>query len=331
MNLRLALLIFGLIAILTGCKPDPKPVVDNTKKARVKVPMINADSVYSYVEKQLDFGYRITGTPEHEACKDWYVAKFKSFGLKVNVQKFKEKIFSGQQMQGYNVIAQLNPKMTKRVVLAAHWDSRFIADKDKDENNHDKPIMGADDGASGVAALLEIARVISENEISMGVDFILFDIEDQGDMGGMETTWALGSQYWAENKVPKNYQADFGILLDMIGAKGARFGQEYNSRLGAPKVLDKVWKLAQNMGYADLFQDYNAGSIADDHKYMNAAGIPTIDIISIPFPEKRESSFGHYHHTLDDNIDIIDKRTLKVVTQVVTAVLYRHSDGTLGL
>jgi Iap family predicted aminopeptidase len=165
----------------------------------------------------------------------------------------------------------------------------------------------------------------------MGVDFILFDVEDQGDMGGDVSTWALGSQYWAKNKVPQNYDADFGILLDMIGAKGARFGREGYSMNFAPEVMNKIWKLAQNMGYSDLFQDFETGGIADDHVYMNQAGIPTIDIISIPNPNNQESSFGAYHHTLADNIDIIEKRNLKVVGQVVLAALYRHSDGTLGL
>jgi len=234
-------------------------------------------------------------------------------------------------MPGYNIIAQINPDHPTRVIIGAHWDSRFIADKDPDEENHDDPIMGADDGASGVAAIIELARIISENPIDMGVDFILFDIEDQGDMGGTTETWALGSQYWAKNKVPSNYDADFGILLDMIAAKGARFGRESYSTRYAPEVMNKVWKLAQNMGYSDLFQDYQSGAIADDHVYMNQAGIPTIDIISIPNPSNKESSFGAYHHTIADNIDIIDKRNLKIVGQIVLAVLYRHSDGTLGL
>lgn len=323
-------LCFGLLIsflVLSACKSDPAPKTDSSKKVRVKVPVFNGDNAYAAIEKQLSFGYRIPGTTEHEACKDWLVDELKGHGLKVNVQKFKEKIYTGQEMQGYNIIAQHNPKHKKRVVLAAHWDSRFIADKDKDASNHDKPIYGADDGASGVAALLEIARLINENPIDMGVDIILFDIEDQGNMNGIQETWALGSQYWAKNKVPKKYNADFGILLDMIAAKGARFGKESNSMNYAANYMNKVWKLAQNMGYADLFQDYQAGGIADDHLYMNRAGIPTIDIINIPNPQNRESSFGHYHHTVDDNIDIIDKRNLRIVGQVVTAVLYKYSDG----
>lgn len=326
------ILFLILVVFLAGCKSDPPPAQKETQaKARAKVPQFQVDSAYSYLVKQLDFGFRVPGTAEHAATKDWLVEKLDGFGLKVKVQKFETTIYTGQKMPGYNIVAQHKPDHRDRVVVAAHWDSRFIADKDPNPDHHDDPIMGADDGASGVAAILEIARSVSENPIDMGVDFILFDVEDQGDMGGDANTWALGSQYWAKNKVPQNYSADFGILLDMIAAKGARFGREGYSMRFAPDVMNKIWKMAQNMGYSDLFQDFQAGGIADDHVYMNQAGIPTIDIISIPNPNDQESSFGAYHHTLDDNIDIIDKRNLKVVGQVVLAALYRHSDGTLGL
>ena len=318
--------------VLSSCNNDTKPATTPDKpKTRAKVPQFQVDSAYSYLTKQLDFGFRVPGTDEHEACKDWLVEKLESFGLSVKVQKFKSKIFTGAEMPGYNIIAQHNPDHKQRVIVGAHWDTRIFADKDPDEENHDDPIMGADDGASGVAAILELARSVSQNPIDMGVDFILFDVEDQGDMGGDVKTWALGSQYWAKNLVPRNYSADFGILLDMIAAKGARFNKEGNSMQYAPQVVDEVWKLAQNMGYSDLFRDYKTGPIADDHVYMIQAGIPTIDIISIPNPDNRESSFGAYHHTIADNIDIISKRNLKVVGQVVLATLYRHSDGTLGL
>lgn len=332
MSYKLFAAIIAVSLVLFSCKSDPKPVVEDLpSKTRAKVPPFNVDSSYQFLVDQLDFGYRVPGTDAHEACRDYLVAKLRSYGLTVKVQKFKADIYTGVKMPGYNIIAQYKPEHSKRVALAAHWDTRMIADKDPDAENHDDPIMGADDGASGVAGLLEIARTIQQNPINLGVDFMLFDVEDQGDMGGDVKTWALGSQYWSQNKVPNNYDADFGILLDMIAAKGARFGREQYSMRDAPQVMNTVWKLAQNMGYSDLFQDYNAGGIADDHVYMNAAGIPTIDIISIPFPENRESSFGHYHHTVADNIDVIDKRNLKVVGQVVLAVLYRHSDGTLGL
>lgn len=329
MKLRNLAYFFMIVVAFIGCKGDPKPdstpIVPATKAT---VPAFNADSAYAYIVAQLDFGYRVPGTQAHEECRDWIVEKLSAFGYKPEVQEFKERIHTGVTMPGYNIIAQHNPELNKRVVLAAHWDTRYAADKDSDPENHNKPILGADDGASGVAGLLEIARLIKENNINLGVDFIFFDIEDQGAMGENQThTWALGSQYWSRNKVPKNYQADFGILLDMIAAKGARFGREGYSTRYAGVYQNKIWKLAQNMGYSDLFQDFNAGGIADDHLYMNQAGIPTVNIISTPNPSNAESSFGHYHHTIADDLDIIDKRNLKVVGQVVTAVIYRYSDG----
>ncbi len=332
MKLGSLVLVSLIIVLISACKSDPKGgVTTDSPKPKAKIPVFTVDSAYSFLQEQVDFGFRYPGTKEQEACRDYLVAKLESFGLKVQVQDFEATIFDGEKVPGYNIIAQHKPNHKTRVILGAHWDSRKIADKDPDEENQDDPILGADDGASGVAAILEIARTISQNPIDMGVDFILFDVEDQGDMGGEVTTWALGSQYWAKNLVPNNYKADFGILLDMIAAKGARFGREQYSMRDAPQVMNKIWKLAQNMGYSDLFQDYNAGGIADDHVYMNKAGIPTIDIISIPRPQNKESSFGAYHHTVHDNMEIIDKRPLRVVGQVVLTALYRHSDGSLGL
>jgi Zn-dependent M28 family amino/carboxypeptidase len=323
-------LIIGFLFTTLGffsCKQEqdkaPEKVVE-TKN--VKVPPFNGDLAYSLVEKQLSFGVREPGTDGHKACKDWMVNYLDSLGLKINIQEFKAERYDGKKLTGYNIMAQLNPDKKNRVLLAAHWDTRFMAEKDSNEEMKQKAISGADDGATGVAALLAIAKVVSDNPIDLGVDFLLLDLEDQGNSNGGNDSWALGAQYWARNKVPAGYRAKYGILLDMVGAKHAAFGREGYSVRFANTYLDKVWDLAKKMGYGDLFQDYNAGAIADDHYYINTIGrIPMIDIINRPM--KTESGFGEYHHTHGDNIDIIDKRTLRVVGQVVTAVLYRESSG----
>ena len=324
-----------LLALLVGysscksdktTKPTPKPAV---KKPRVKVPKFNGDIAYQYTEKQLSFGHRIPGTPEHAATKDWYVEKFEAAGAEVIVQEFKSSFLGLENRQSYNIIAKINPDHTNRVMLAAHWDSRLIAEKDEDKVMQKKPIMGADDGATGTAILLHIAEVIQQNPIDLGIDIVLFDAEDQGDSEGVETTWCLGSQYWSKNPHEPNYKAKFGILLDMVGAKDAQFGREGYSEAWAKPVLDKIWGLAQGMGYTDFFQNFKGGGITDDHKYvMENRGFPMVDIINIPQnPATGKTSFGHYHHTHKDDMDIVSKRTLKVVGQVVTAVIYKESDG----
>lgn len=322
------LTFFSLINI--GCKNDKssatelneKPISATPKKKAV-VPPVNADSTYAFVEKQLSFGTRVPGSPGHKAMKEWLVTKTKSFGLEVMVQEFTTSFMNKTNVKAYNIIASLNPEKSERILLAAHWDTRLIAEKDPDAKKVNTPIMGADDGGSGVAALLEIMRVMSEKQIDLGVDFIFFDAEDQGNEG---VDWCLGSQYWSKNLHKKDYKADWGILLDLIGAKGAMFHKEEFSRYYAKTYLDKVWALAQKMGYGKYFIDQPVGTIQDDHYFVNTgANIPMIDIINtLP-----SGMFGSYHHTHKDDIGIIDKDVLKAVTQVTIAAVYKYSDGSL--
>lgn len=329
MNNKSILLIgFSLLILsLTGCKEEPaKTPEKSVEKKAVKVPPFDGELAFRLVEKQLSFGVREPGTEGHSACKDWIADYMDSIGLKVEVQEFKAERFDRKKLKGYNIMAQFNPEKKNRVLLAAHWDTRFMAEKDPNDDMKEKPILGADDGATGVAVLMAIAQVVTKNPIDLGVDFLFLDLEDQGNANGGNDSWALGAQYWARNKVPSGYRAKYGILLDMVGAKHAAFGREGYSVRFANNYLDKVWDLAKKMGYGDLFQDFNSGAIADDHYYINAIGrIPMIDIINRPM--KTESGFGEYHHTHEDDIEIVDTRTLRVVGQVVTAVLYRESSG----
>lgn len=317
--------------LLIGCKPDPKsttnkPAEEVLKAPTAKIPSSNADRIFGLVEKQLAFGYRVPGTPEHVACKDWFVEVLTPLADKVEVQEFPASFYHVKDAPSYNVIATFNPQHKTRILLAAHWDSRIVAEKDKDEAKKNMPISGADDGASGVAALLEIAQLLKENPIDLGVDIILFDAEDQGLSGGNDLkTWCLGSQYWSSNKHIKGYTAKFGILLDMIGSKTARFGKDSISEQYAGKYQNKIWSLAQRMGQDDLFVNDRFQGIMDDHYYVNTvAHIPMVDIINYQIDKGK---FGEYHHTHDDNIDIISKSNLRKVTQLVLAVLYKTSDG----
>lgn len=316
--------------IISGCKNDPSTTKKSSsteevlKEPTAKIPKSDAERIFGHVEKQLSFGYRVPGTPEHVACKDWFVSFLTPLADEVVVQDFPASFYDVVDAPSYNVIATFNPKHKKRVILAAHWDSRIVAEKDKDESKKDKPIYGADDGASGVAALLEIAQILKENPIDLGVDIILFDAEDQG-TPKTTNTWCLGSQFWSKNKHKKGYTAKFGILLDMIGSKTARFGKDGISAQYAGKYQDKIWTLAQRMGQSDLFVNDKFEGILDDHYWVNTvAHIPMVDILNYQIDKGK---FGEYHHTHDDNIDIISKVNLRKVTQLVLAVLYKTSDG----
>ncbi len=324
MNKTLWITLMGSAVLwIAACTSESKQ--STTPRERVTVPAFNGDNAYAHVEKQLSFGPRVPGTAPHKDQIEWMVAHLELLGAKVLRQNFEASFMGRKDVECTNVMAQFNPQHPNRILLAAHFDTRAVADKDNERK--DEPIPGADDGASGVAVLMEIARVISEHPIDLGVDILLLDAEDQGSNGSDQSnTWALGAQLWSVKKVPPGYKAKFGILLDMVGSKNATFGKEYYSNKYAPRVLNKVWLLAKRMGYSDLFQGYVAGNVMDDHYYINEYGkIPMIDIINIKPDDGR--SFGAYHHTHDDDIDIISKRTLRVVGQVVTAVLYKESDG----
>jgi len=320
---------FLLITILfmVSCTPDPSaPAPKTATKPAVKIPKFNRDSAYVFTEKQVAFGPRLPNTEGHRKCKEWYVQKFKAYGAEVIEQDFQVKSYENKMLNATNIIAQYNPEKTNRVVLAAHWDTRYKAEQDADDKKKKQPILGADDGASGVGMLLEIARQIQANPIGLGVDIVLFDAEDQGDNGGNETTWCLGSQHWSRNFHKAGYKAKFGILLDMAGAKNARFAKDGTSMKHASKVMNKVWKIAQERGYGNYFVNESTGELIDDHKFVNEiAKIPMIDIINRPAGSR--SGFGEYWHTHDDNMSVISKSTLRAVGQTVLAVIYRESVG----
>ena len=324
--LILIIFLLGSIGCTSDPKPDPKVTPIDPPVKNVDIPKFHRDSAYLFIKKQVDFGPRVPNTKAHTTTKNWYVEKFKSYGAEVIEQDFQVRSFQNKMLNATNVIAQFNPENSHRVVLAAHWDTRHIGDQDADVNKQKEAIAGADDGASGVGILIEIARQISLNEIDMGVDIVLFDAEDQGLTGGKETDWCLGSQHWARNLHRSPYKPKFGILLDMAGSKDARFTKDETSMTYAPKVMNKVWKIAQERGYGNFFVNQASGPLIDDHKFVNEiASIPMIDIINRPAGSR--TGFGNYWHTHDDDMSVIDKKTLRAVGQTVLAVIYKEAAG----
>ncbi|PCJ89889.1 MAG: glutamine cyclotransferase [Flavobacteriales bacterium] len=306
-----------------------KPAVEKPKLPVLSVPVFNADSAYYYIEKQVDFGPRVPNTDAHRKCALWMENELKSYGLEVLVQEGEVTAFNKKKLQIKNIIGRFNAENPSRILLFAHWDVRPYADRDT--KNRAKPIDGANDGGSGVGVLLEIARQLSLNEDTprVGVDIIFFDAEDYGQpsetMAQQQgNTWCLGTQYWAKNPPIANYAPRYGILLDMVGATDAVFPQEAHSLYYAPYVVNNVWSTAARLGYSNYFvnkREYRG--LTDDHFYVNTmAKIPSIDIVHY---HVGKSDFGHFHHTHKDNMDIIDKSTLKAVGQTLLEVIYRES------
>lgn len=323
--------LFWVVAmgvLLFNCSDSNKETT--TKKAvklLVQAPSFNADSAYAFVKAQVDFGPRVPNSIEHVAAGDYFVETLNGYGAEVKEQKFNATTFDGVEVSLRNIFAAFNKSATKRILLATHWDSRPFADKDPDAP--EKAMEAANDGASGVGVLLEIARVISEKSPNVGVDILLFDGEDWGekhDMGyvktpaNLETWWCLGSQYWSKNK--GGYSAYYGILLDMVGAKGAQFHIEGISNTYAPKIVRNIWTTASTIGYGNYFIHKQQPAITDDHKFVNEiAKIPMVDIVHF---DPTHGYFGDYHHTHKDNMELIDKRTLKAVGQTILAVIYNE-------
>lgn len=327
----LPLLTTGIIIMtLSGCGDRTRTGTNaedqNTKKAAaIFVPGFNADSAYSYIERQLAFGPRIPNTAAHQACAKWLEVSFKRFTPHVVVQQANLRAFDGTMLRSSNIIAQFNPENKSRVLLCAHWDSRPWADHDPDPANRKKPVPAANDGGSGVGVLLEIARQMSLHNPGIGVDIVLFDAEDYGEpqdlQGTNEDSWGLGSQYWSKYPHVTGYMARFGILLDMVGAEGATFTMEGTSMYYAPDIMRNVWDIANRLGHDSYFSTKKTGRITDDHLYVNdILKIPTIDIID--YDQDREKGFFQYWHTTKDDMSNISKETLMAVGQTVLTVVY---------
>lgn len=326
-----SLIVCAATLLLIACgnePPPPAPVPAPVLPALPPTPEFDADSAYAWVAAQVAFGPRVPGTAAHTACGDALVARFKALGAEVVEQTGSVTVYSGQKVPLRNIIARFKPEVKERVLLFAHWDTRPFADKDDERKN--EPIDGANDGASGVGVLMEVARSIAKKDHGPGVDILLTDVEDYGQPSGamvgdersMET-WALGAQYFAKNPHVSGYTARFGILLDMVGAKDAKFYREALSMQFAPAVVNKVWRTAAAIGHGDRFiQETKYFVGIDDHVPVNKVlRIPSIDIIQY---DPSTQAFGPYWHTHDDNLSVIDRETLRAVGRTVLEVVWQE-------
>lgn len=327
----LSSILFLFVLVLLGACTNNPPVSNNPEQPKVQEkalnpsPEFNRDSAYAYVLEQVKFGPRVPGSKAHEKCGQYFEAILRSRGLSVVTQRPGVTTYDGKTHRLYNVVASYKPEASERILFLAHWDTRHIADNDSIRK--DDPIDGADDGASGAAVLLELARIISIEKPDIGVDFFFTDLEDYGQPNDskeapMENSWCLGTQYWAKMPHVAGYKARFGILFDMVGAKDAVFPREGTGLFFASDIVEKVWSIAQQKGRGNRFVNGMTGRTTDDHLYVNEIlRIPTIAIVNM---DPQTSRYGFYHHTHQDNITIIDKQTLFDAGQTALDVLYQE-------
>lgn len=279
----------------------------------------NPDSAYAYVKRQVEFGPRVPGSEPHRLCGDWLSAKLKGFGTEVSEQTASLTAFDGTRIPMRNIFARINPDAEKRILLLAHWDSRPWADHDPDPSKRSTPVDGANDGASGVGVLLELARTFAPTGSDTGIDILLCDAEDWGEESNDES-WALGARHFAANLPVQGYMPSAAILLDMVGSHDATFMREYFSQLANPALADDIWSTAKSLGYGDMFVNRMGSAVNDDHVELIKAGIPTIDIIDY----REGTGFFSGWHTSSDNIECISKETLGAVGTVLETFLNRN-------
>lgn len=321
--------LFGVVVLaaaltFNSCSGGSSERLNFEEQGR-NVPVFNADSAYHFIERQLDFGPRNPNSKGHQQAKEYFLKTLQRYAgtRSVYAQNFTAKGYDGDSLALSNIIASFNPQSKDRIMLSAHWDTRPRADKAPTDK--EKPILGADDGASGVAVLLELARLFKENPPPIGVDIVLFDGEDYGKEGDM-SKYFLGSRYWANNPPVQGYSPRFGILLDMVGGKDAHFPKEGYSMQFAPALVNEIWSIADVKGLNYLFTSEVGNKISDDHVVINRIlGIPTIDIIRHN-TNSEGSQFAPYWHTHDDDISNISRKTLDGVGKTVLELIYNRID-----
>lgn len=302
---------------------DPKPA---TTVAAAAPPVFCADSAYQYVSRQCDFGPRVPGSEAQRLCGDWLASELRRHGADVSIQQTETRAYDGTRLPVMNIVGSYNHEARMRVLLISHWDSRHVADHDPDPARRHDAVMGANDGASGVGVLLEIARLAAASQPQVGIDIFLTDAEDYGapdDWHGShdEKWWAMGTQLWCKEARANGYRAQYGILLDMVGAADATFYREYYSEKYANAYVNEIWQKAASLGYADLFIDRMNGGITDDHIFVNRIlNLPCVDIIDTR--TDGDNTFCPQWHTTHDTMDAISAETLGKVGKVLVALLW---------
>lgn len=290
-----------------------------------KAPTFRADSALAFVKEQVAFGPRIPGMPGHDSCGNFLVRKLSDYGFEVSEQLDTISVYGELKLPLRNIQGTINGHLDDRILLCAHWDSRPYADQDRENNN--EPITGANDNASGVAVLLEVARCISLQNPEAGIDIVFFDLEDQGRHASERPEdpndhgFCKGSEYWAKTATASTYR--YGILLDMVGANNAVFSLEGTSFRAAPELMYRVWDMGHQLGFGAYFSYNRTLGIFDDHVPLIAAGIPTINILHQDI--QTQTLFAKYWHTHEDNLDIVDAKSLEATGQTVLQVIYNAS------
>ena len=284
------------------------------------LPTFEGARAYALVQQQTAFGPRVPGTPAHDSTRAWLVERLQVHADQVVEQQIRipDPRDTSRAFSGSNIIASWQPDLRRRILLCAHWDSRPMADNDPDPLRHTQPVLGANDGASGVAVLLEIARLLDLHPLtrSVGVDVVLFDLEDLGSIDpgvpdSLRVPFAMGSEMFVLHN--PTYRPVWGVLLDMVGDRDLRIPKEGYSVRYAPDLVERVWASARRVG-ATAFVDEAGQPVQDDHVPFLRAGIPVVDLIQTPFPDT--------WHTTADTPERVSAESLDQVGRVLVDLVW---------
>lgn len=284
------------------------------------LPEFEGSRAYALVEAQTAFGPRVPGTAAHDTTRAWLVDRLQVYADQVVEQRLRipDPRDTTRAFEGANIIASWQPDLRRRILLCAHWDTRAVADNDPDPARRLQPVLGANDGASGVAVLLEIARLLDLHPLTrgVGVDIVLFDLEDAGTIDpsvpdSLRVPFAMGSEMFVLHN--PTYRPQWGILLDMVGDTDLRIPKEGFSVEYAPDLVEQVWAAARRVG-ATAFVEELGDPVQDDHIPFLRKGIPVIDLIQTPFPDT--------WHTTSDTPARVSPESLDQVGRVVVAMLW---------
>jgi len=279
-------------------------------QARARTREFDGARAFTYLQQQVQFGYRIPGTPAHEREGDWLERELRARADTVIVQEIRHVTHNGQTLRLRNFLARFRPAAAERVLYLAHWDTRPTADKSQNLAQQRQPVPGADDGASGVAVLLGVADALKAKPSALGVDLLFVDGEDYGNFADSNDV-LIGSRWFAAHQ-PAGYPPLYAVLFDMVGDKDLQIYIEGNSQAGAPEVVDRVWRAASELGYGRVFVPQVRYTLIDDHVSLQHAGIHAIDVVDFDYPP---------WHTTEDTIDKVSAASLQIVGDVAVALL----------
>ena len=315
---------FLIAATMIGCSGESDKTLTNQQRGEEKrafseasVPSFRGQNAYAHLERIVSFGPRNPASDGHERCLSFIVTSLRACADDVQTQDFAHAGYDNETLHLSNIVAAFNPGSKERILLCTHWDTRPRAERDANPERWEEPILGANDGASGVAVLLELASLLRTQKPRIGIDLVFFDGEDYG-LEGDVPNYLLGSRHFAKTKAP-GYVPRFGVLLDMVGDAQLEIRKEQYSLRFAPDIVDLVWKKAAELGYVQ-FIDEQGDLITDDHLPLNEAGIRTIDLIDFAYPDESH----RYWHTHEDTPDKCSAESLEAVGTVITHIIYQQ-------